>query len=427
MGPYPLGADKSASNEAFQRHDLEHMLLAARRLEIPMIVGSAADAGTDRGVASFVAMLRDIAAEHRLPPFNLATITAEIAVDDLRQRLAAGERIAGLNGRDDLDEATLDATDRVVAVMGAEPIQHALTAGADVIIAGRACDAALFAAPLLNAGHDPADAYLCGKTMECASFCAEPFMGKESVIGRIDHTGVSLTPMHPDQRCTPASVASHTMYERRTPLRETVPGGYLDLSNCRYEQVTPRTTRVTGQRWVPADTLTVKIEGAGKVSERAIFILGINDPYTIEHLDAAIAWARGKITERFGPPGDYEVHYHTYGRGAVSTALGAPPAGGAVVGTGAPGEVGVVVEVAAPTTDQADLICEYAARSLFYARLPQVKGTGGTAAIMSDEVLRARPGYRWTINHLVTCERQSDLFRTRQITIDGRSERKVAS
>lgn len=422
MGPYPLGADRSASNEAFQYHDLEHMLLAARRLAIPMIVGSASDAGTDRGVASFVQMIRDIASEHHLAPFSLATISAELSVDDLHHRLASGEQILGLNGRDDLDEETLEATDRVVAVMGAEPIQQALAAGADVVVAGRACDAALFAAPLINAGHDPADAYLCGKTMECASFCAEPFMGKESVLGRVDGTGVYLTPMHPDQRCTPASVASHTMYERRTPFRETVPGGYLDLSDCLYEQVTPRTTRVTGQRWVPADTLTVKIEGSGKVAERAIFILGINDPYTIEHLDDAITWARGKLTERFGQPDDYDVYYHTYGRGAVSTVLGDLPPTSAHL----PGEVGVVVEVAAPTVERADLICEYAARSLFYARLPNVKGTGGTAAIMSDEVLRARPAYRWTINHLVTCTRQDEMFRTEHVTIDGRADTEVA-
>ena len=39
IGPYPLGADKSSSDEVWQRHDLEHMLLAARELKIPMIIG----------------------------------------------------------------------------------------------------------------------------------------------------------------------------------------------------------------------------------------------------------------------------------------------------------------------------------------------------------------------------------------------------
>ncbi len=52
IGPQPLGADEHSSPE-WQRHDLELMLLAARRLGVPMIVGSASDAGTDRGVHQY--------------------------------------------------------------------------------------------------------------------------------------------------------------------------------------------------------------------------------------------------------------------------------------------------------------------------------------------------------------------------------------
>ena len=53
IGPQPLGADEHCSPEEWQRHDLELMLLAARRLGVPMIVGSASDAGTDRGVHQY--------------------------------------------------------------------------------------------------------------------------------------------------------------------------------------------------------------------------------------------------------------------------------------------------------------------------------------------------------------------------------------
>ena len=47
IGPYPLGADRAASDEVWQRHDIEAMLVAARRLRIPLILGSASDTGTD--------------------------------------------------------------------------------------------------------------------------------------------------------------------------------------------------------------------------------------------------------------------------------------------------------------------------------------------------------------------------------------------
>src|SRR5262249_4058748 len=70
IGPHPRGADRPASDEVWPRHDLEAMLLAARRLAIPLIIGSASDTGTDRGVAQYVRLVRDIAAEHRLASFR---------------------------------------------------------------------------------------------------------------------------------------------------------------------------------------------------------------------------------------------------------------------------------------------------------------------------------------------------------------------
>ena len=50
---------------------------------------------------------------------------------------------------------------------------------------------------------------------------------------------------------------------------------------------------------------------AGRVGERALSIAGIRDPYTIAHVDAVIAWARGQVEEAWGPPGDrYQLNYH---------------------------------------------------------------------------------------------------------------------
>jgi Acyclic terpene utilisation family protein AtuA len=407
IGPYPLGADKAASDEVWQRHDIEAMLLAARRLGIPLILGSASDTGTDRGVDQYVRLIQEITAQHRLAPFRLAAIYSEIPVDEIRRRFKNGATIRGLNGRPDADAATLDRTDRLVAVMGAEPIREALKAGVDVVIAGRSSDCAIFAAPLLEAGHSLADAFFCGKAMECASFCGEPFMGKETILGRVDGTGVYLTALHPDQRCTPASVASHAMYERVNPFHEYVPGGYLDMSKCNYEQVDPKTTRVTGQTFVPSETTWIKLEGSGKIAERALFICGIRDPYTIANLDRAIGWAKGKLTELFGPMGEmYQVFYHVYGRDAVMGAMEPTPAR-------APLEVGIVVEVTCDDGARAETIAHIAGKNLFYARLPDVKGTAGTAAIMSDEVLHARPAYEWTLNHAIEVEDPHELFRTR--------------
>src|SRR5262249_38746487 len=144
IGPYPLGADRASSDEVWQRHDIEAMLVASRRLGIPLILGSASDTGTDRGVDQYVRLGREVATQHRLAPFRLAAIYSELAVDEVRRRLKDGARIRGLNGRPDADAATLDRTDRIVAVMGAEPIRDVLKTGADVVIAGRSSDCAIF-------------------------------------------------------------------------------------------------------------------------------------------------------------------------------------------------------------------------------------------------------------------------------------------
>src|SRR5438270_329819 len=144
--------------------------------------------------------------------------------------------------------------------------------------------------------------------MECASFCAEPYAGKESVLGEVTGEDVKVTAMLPEQRCTVASVAAHAMYERSNPFYEYFLGGHIDMRDCVYEQFDERTTRVTGPVYAPAAELRVKLEGAGKVGERAVGMVGIRDPYTIAHVDEVIAWAKAAVRERFGEDG-YELTY----------------------------------------------------------------------------------------------------------------------
>jgi hypothetical protein len=231
-------------------------------------------------------------------------------------------------------------------------------------------------------------------------------MGKESVIGEIDADGVTVYPMHPGQRCTPASVASHAMYERIDPFSEHIPGGHLDMSQLSFEALDERRTRVTGARWVAAESYGVKFEGAGKVGERAIAIMGIRDPYTLSRLDDVLGWSRARLAERYGSPEDrgYDVYFHVYGRDGVMGYLEPRPE---VLGR----EVAVVVEVAAPTVELAREVCALGSRDLFYARLPVVKGTAGNASFWSDEVLDARPGYIWTLNHVIHVDDPLELFR----------------
>jgi hypothetical protein len=53
-----------------------------------------------------------------------------------------------------------------------------------------------------------------------------------------------------------------------------------------------------------------------------------------------------------------------------------------------------------------------ATRQMFYARLPEVKGTAGGVAYLVDEVLQSRPAYRWTLNHTMRVDDPLELFPT---------------
>jgi hypothetical protein len=402
VGPVPLGADISSSPRQWQAQDLETMLLASRRLGVPMIVGSAGDTGTNSRVDLFVAIIQELARKHRLPKFRIGYFYSEVGKDALRRRLDAGDAIAGLDGRPPLDEVTLAATERVVAVAGVHPYIKLLDAGVDVIVGGRSSDCALFAAPAIRRGFPEGLAYLYGKILECASFCCEPYGAKESVLGEITMDDVKVTAMLPEQRCTIASVAGHTMYERANPFYEYFLGGHIDMSGCRYEQYDERTVRVTGPRYVPAAELRVKLEGSGKIGERYVGIVGVRDPYTIAHIDLVTGWARSQVEERFGRDG-YELHFAVYGRDAI---LGASEPLRATPGH----ELAVVVQGVAPTREMAEEVCMIATRQMFYARLPQVKGTAGGVAFVLDEVMPASPAYRWTLNQTMRVDDPLELF-----------------
>src|SRR5438270_7277793 len=111
VGPVPLGTDTSTSPLAWQTHDLEHMLLAARQLGVPMIIGSSGDTGSNSRVDLYVQIIKDLAAKHRLSPFNVGYFYSEVHKEDLRRRMRSGTTVDGLDARVALTEAELDATE----------------------------------------------------------------------------------------------------------------------------------------------------------------------------------------------------------------------------------------------------------------------------------------------------------------------------
>jgi hypothetical protein len=240
-----------------------------------------------------------------------------------------------------------------------------------------------------------------GKMIECASLVAEPFMGKETVIGTISHEDIKITPYHPEQRCTIASAAGHSMYERENPFYEYTLGGMLDMRHCRYEQFDERTCRITGARWEAAKELRVKLEGAKKVGERYMGFVGIRDPHIVRHVDQAIEWCKAAVAKRFGNE-RYELFFHVFGKDGVLKEM-------EPVKVSLAHELGIVVEGLADTDALAEKITDFAVRMFFLVRIPGVKGTAGTAAT-SKQTMRSSPGYVWNVNHTVRIDDPLALF-----------------
>jgi len=124
-----------------------------------------------------------------------------------------------------------------------------------------------------------------------------------------------------------------------------------------------------------------------------------------------VEWAAGQVRETFQGV-DYHLDFKIYGKNGVMGEL-------EPVKEIRSHELCVVVEGVAPTKKLAEEITLMGTRQLFYARLPEVKGTAGTAAFVVDEVLPATAAYRWTMNHVIPVDDPMELFQVKMIEVGG--------
>ena len=186
---------------------------------------------------------REIALEQHLH-FRLAWIYADISPERVAQALERDE-VEDFEAGFALTRDALDATTAIVAQMGWEPIAEALDAGADVVVAGRACDDLAIAAYPIAAGADIGLATHMGKILECGAFSAEPF-AMDVMLGSLHDDHFVLEPGSLARKASLKSIAAHSLYERENPYLQRGPGGAVDLSSCRFEPDGERSVRVSG-------------------------------------------------------------------------------------------------------------------------------------------------------------------------------------
>ena len=118
--------------------------------------------------------------------------------------------------------------------------------------------------PLMR-GFPRGPAWHAAKILECGAAAVVNRKTPDCMFAwlRRDHFVVEA----PDQtlRCTPQSIASHSLYENADPFQLVECSGTLDLTEVRYEAVSERAVKVTGSTFIAAERYTVKLEGAEKV------------------------------------------------------------------------------------------------------------------------------------------------------------------
>ncbi len=327
QGPQALGTGQPLLSRQAVRRDLSLLLPAAIEHGIPLLVGSAGTSGCDDSLDWLAGVLREVAAEQGLHP-RVALIRAEQRAERLIEELRAG-RIHPLGNAPPLDEATLRRARRVVAMMGPEPFAAALDAGAQVVLAGRSTDAAIFAAPLLRAGAPAGPSWHAGKILECGAAAVTARTAPDGMLGRVSEAGFTVEPLNPAMRCTPLSVAAHALYETADPTRLVEPPGTLVTQACRYEQAEDgRSVHVTGSAFEPAARYTVKLEGAELAGYQTIVPAAVRDPLLLAQLDEWVETLLAKIRERAQAilgdalaPGSWSVGARVYGRDGAMGAL----------------------------------------------------------------------------------------------------------
>jgi len=403
-GPYYLGSGKPFVSLRALRRDLRLMLLAAIKARVPMVVGTCGGAGGEPHLKLVADMVREIAREEGLH-FTMALIHAEQDKAKIRQRVREG-RTRPLGRMAPLDEGTVDRAERIVGMCGPEPYMRALDAGAQVVLGGRSSDPAPFAATAMRAQLPPAQGWYAGKMLECGAAPATP-KGPDCLYVTVREDGVICEPMG-DRACTPLSVANHSLHENSSPIRHVEPGGILDTSECRFEQVSDKATLVTGMRWQPADTYTVKLEAAEKVGHRAVTICGTRDPLLISQLDGFLGIVRTLVhskAEDLGiAPDQYRLTIYTYGRdGVMGAREPVRQAGGH--------ELGFLVDVVADSPDTASAVIALARTSMLHADFPgRLCREGNMAIPFSPSDLTAGEVYRFSMAHLVVPDDPYEMF-----------------
>ena len=404
-GPHKLGANTAIVSRQACKKDLEYIITAGFKNNIPVIIGSAGGSGGKVHVQWTLGIIDEIIKEKKLTPLKQAVIWADIPKDIIYENMKQ-EKVSPLGDSVPvLTKDTLEETTGVVAQMGIEPILEALANHSQLIVCGRAYDPSPFAAAGVSNGFDEALAYHMGKVLECGALCCEPGTTKDCIMGVLYENYFEVYPTNPQRKCTTVSVAAHTFYEKDHPYILEGPGVVLNLENCEFKDIGGGRVRISGSKLIKTPVYKIKLEGARKIAYRTFVIAGIRDPLLVDRLDEIEELVKESVAKQYSeiPRDRYQINFYNYGKNGVM---------GNLEPNNAPGhEIGVMFEVIAKTQSEASALCSSVRSTFMHFGYEGRKSTAGNLAFpFAPSDVEFGPVYEFSVYHLMETVNGKALF-----------------
>jgi uncharacterized protein DUF4387/acyclic terpene utilization AtuA family protein len=349
-GPYYLGTGTPFFDREAVKVDYRRMVEAAVKAGCPVILGSSGMAGGNRNVDWMINLAKEVFAELNVTEAKVAVIRSELDPDIAVREYRAGALIAIGAGRNIDEQALRDST--IVGQMGVHPLITALEGGAQFIIAGRACDAALFASDMIRRGINAGLAYHVGHVLESGALACDPGSPSDCLVGEVydDGSAVFASP-NSARRCTPYSIAAHSLHQEIHPQLQSYPEGILSTEKTQFFARDGRTAGIRGSVLANDDKSgrsSIKLEGALRLGAQKASLIYI-DPADLNIIpDDLLVYGRNGVR---ATPADTFSH-----------------------------ELGIVIETTASEAKDAALLARLLARYMFHFGYPGRKTTAGNIA-----------------------------------------------
>ena len=413
-GPYYLGSGEQLTREGQVKRDLKYSLGAARELGVPYVIGSAGTAGGKAHVNAFLKILYEIVEEENYN-FKLGCINAEIDRNVIKAAIKKG-KVKPYGKIPELTEKMVDDAACIVGQMGVGPFIKAYDQKADVIIAGRSCDTAIYASLAAYKGFDLGLAFHMAKIIECGAQCAIPLAANDCILGTLRSDHFELEPMNRMQKLTPTSVAAHMMYEQPDPYLLYEPEGLVNLKNSEIVSIADNRVRVTGSNFTQSKNPTIKLEGAELCGYRAITIAGMTDQRLIskiKYIEEKVKKEVEFLSSSFVDKNDYQIRFINYGLNSVTLASKEK--------NDDPKEVGLVIEAIAPTQEIANTILSLARSSYLHCDFDGRIATAGNLAFpFSPSDFQGGPVYKFSVYHLMEVDDIDNIFDVNVLNVKER-------